>query len=44
MIKLIIDEEFLDNEELVNTLEEITRLIKNGNTSGVYPSWEITRI
>lgn len=28
--------------EIESVVEEVLKQIKNGNTSGVYPTWEIT--
>ena len=36
-ITIEVDEE----NEPITTLEEVLRQIKKGNTSGVYPSWDI---
>lgn len=39
-MKIIIEIE--NKEEAQNTIDEVARQIRLGNTSGVYPTWEIT--
>lgn len=41
MVKIEISEETETIEDLVFLLEEVTRLVKLGFKSGVYPHWEI---
>ncbi len=38
-----INEEIGSAEEAINLLNEIIRQLKNGNTSGVYPTWELIK-
>lgn len=30
-----------ENNEVIDTVEEVLKQIKKGNTSGVYPNWDI---
>lgn len=39
--KVIIYDSVETEQDLVHLLNEIARLIENGNTSGHYPGWEI---
>ncbi len=38
-----INEEIGSAEEAIKILNEIIRQLKNGNTSGVYPTWELIK-
>ena len=41
MKQLIID---FDDNNIEITIEEVLRLVKNGFTSGIYPTWEIVEV
>lgn len=44
MKQIVIHEEFETNEELFNLLNEITKWVQRGYSSGVYPTWEIKEV
>lgn len=41
MLNIVIDEEVSSVNGMEWLLEEILKQVRNGNTSGVYPSWSL---
>jgi hypothetical protein len=42
-MQINITEEVEDRSEAIELLQEIIRQLKLGNTSGVYPTWELIK-
>jgi hypothetical protein len=40
MFRIVIFEDFDNNEDAIECLEQIIAQLREGNTSGVFPSWD----